>query len=265
MRVSDVMHRGLLTCVPSTTLGDAAALLAERRVHALVVAEPGGPPLGVLADFDLLAGEWLARDEASRETMAHMTAGELMTAPPRTIDATADVREAAERLHRERLARLLVVDAGDAIGVVAVSDLVATLGADDGDGHLVRDAMSRGFVACGPDTPLRSLARAMSERRSRSVVVLGRQGDVLGVVTGTDLLPHVAAGETGATAADLLHPPLTIGPDATLREAADALVGAEVHRLVVVDPASPHDLPLGVLSTFDVVAYMARRGSGWRD
>lgn len=265
MRVSDVMHRGLLTCASSTTLGEAAALLAEHRVHALVVAEPGGRPLGVLADFDLLAGEWLARDEQSREVMTRMTAGELMTAPPRTIDAGAEVGEAAERLHRERLARLLVVEGGEAVGVVAVSDLVATLAVEEGDGHRVRDAMSRAFVACGPDTPLRPLARAMSERRSRSVVVLGHGGKVLGVVTGTDLLPLVASGDAAATAGQLLHPPLTISPDASLREAADALVGAEVHRLVVVDPAHLQGPPVGILSTSDVVAYMARRGSGWRD
>ena len=258
------MHRGLLTCGPSTTLGEAATLLVEWRVHALVVAATHGPPLGILADFDVLAGEWLARDEASRAVMTHMTAQELMTTPPRMIDANADVREAAELLHRERLARLLVVDAGEAVGVVAISDLVALLAVEEGDGHRVRDAMSRGFVVCAPDTSLPALARAMSERRSRSVVVLGRRGEVLGVVTGTDLLPRVASGDVQTTAGDLLHSPLTIAPDATLREAADALVAAEVHRLVVVDPAQPDALPLGILSTSDVVAYMTRPGSGWR-
>jgi hypothetical protein len=36
------------------------------------------------------------------------------------------------------------------------------------------------------------------------------------------------------------------------------------HRLVVVDPQEPESIPLGVISSFDIVAEMARPGSVWQ-
>jgi len=38
----------------------------------------------------------------------------------------------------------------------------------------------------------------------------------------------------------------------------------EIHRLVVVDPAAPDAVPLGVVATTDIVAEMAEPGSVWR-
>jgi CBS domain-containing protein len=59
------MHPGLLTCQADTSLGQVAILLARHKVHALVVAEPSGQPVGIISDFDLLAGEWLSVDNES--------------------------------------------------------------------------------------------------------------------------------------------------------------------------------------------------------
>ena len=67
--IHDLMHKGVLTCPPSTSLGQVAALLDEHQVHALIVAEYPDQPLGVISDFDLLAGEWLSVDEESLNTM----------------------------------------------------------------------------------------------------------------------------------------------------------------------------------------------------
>jgi CBS domain-containing protein len=260
--VSDLMRRGLVTCPPQTTLGEAAALLVRERVHAVVVADAAGAPAGILADSDLLAGEWLAGDEVSLDEMRRMTAGELMSAPLATIGADATAAEAAERMLSERVSRLVVLEGGVPAGMLAVSDLVASAAAQPGGRGTVADVMSRGFVACRPEAPAADLARAMTDRRSRSLVVLDAGGTAVGVVTGRDLLRLLAAGDlAGKAAGDLMHPPLAIGPDATLREAADRLVREDVHRLVVADPDG--GVPLGIVSTWDVLAEMARPGSRW--
>jgi hypothetical protein len=36
------------------------------------------------------------------------------------------------------------------------------------------------------------------------------------------------------------------------------------HRLIVIDEADPDAFPLGVISSFDIVAQMARPGSIWQ-
>jgi len=257
------MHRGLVTCRPETSLVEAAVLLVEHRVHALLVTGPDEAPVGILSDTDLLAGEWLAADAERLATMRTLTAGELMSAVLATIDADALAEEAARRLDAEHLGRLVVVAGGTPVGVVAVSDLVAAVARSAGGRRTVADVMSRAFVACRPDTPANALARTMTDRRSRSVVVLAPDGHPLGVVTGHDLLPLVGR-DADPRAEELMHEPFTIEPGATLQDAADSLLRHEVHRLLVVDPDNPRAVPLGVLSTSDILGEMSAPDSAWR-
>jgi CBS domain-containing protein len=105
----------------------------------------------------------------------------------------------------------------------------------------------------------------MTLRRSRSLVVVSPQGAPRGVVTGADLLPLVAGGGTDTPVRDLMHEPLTIGADASLRETADRMLKEEVHRLLVTDPGTRDGFPLGIVSTADLVAEMAEQGSIWRE
>jgi CBS domain-containing protein len=66
------------------------------------------------------------------------------------------------------------------------------------------------------------------------------------------------------TVADVMHPALTIHMSASLREAADKMIKHHHHRLVVVDPDEPEAVPLGIISSFDIVAEMARPESVWQ-
>ncbi|MGH3006065.1 MAG: CBS domain-containing protein [Gaiellaceae bacterium] len=105
----------------------------------------------------------------------------------------------------------------------------------------------------------------MTERRSRSLIVVEPRGKPAGVVTGLDLLALYEEGAPAETVVDLMQLPLTIEPDASLREAADLMLRHETHRLVVVDPTEPDKMPLGLVSTSDIVGEMAEPGSVWRD
>ena len=262
--VADLMSSPVVSCAGATTLGELATLLAERRIHGVVVLDENGGAAGVVADTDVLAGEWLATDADSLATMRSMTAAELMTSPPVTIAADASIGDAAARLHTARLSRLVVMRDGKPVGVLTTSDLIRELGR----GHLgrgtVADVMSHGLVACRNTATVRQAARVMTDRHVRALVVVAPDGQPLGVVTGTDLLPLVGADAGDGPIADLMHPPITIEPGASLREAADLLLEHEIHRLVVVDPDAPDAVPLGVVATTDIVAEMAEPGSVWR-
>jgi CBS domain-containing protein len=266
-RVSDLMSSPVVSCAADTTLGELATLLGERRIHGVVVLDDAGGAAGVVSDTDVLAGEWLATDGASLATMRSMTAGELMTSPPVTIDADAPLGDAAARLHDERLARLLVVRDGRPVGILATSDLVRELGRGRRDRDTVTDVMSHGLVVCRDTATARQAARLMTDRQTRALVVVGADGRPLGVVTGTDLLPLVGAdadADAGdRTVAELMHAPVTIAPGASLREAADLMLEHGIHRLVVVHPDAPDAVPLGIVATTDVAAEMAAPGSVW--
>jgi CBS domain-containing protein len=61
-----------------------------------------------------------------------------------------------------------------------------------------------------------------------------------------------------------MHPALTIDIHASLREAADKMIQNHHHRLVVNDADDPDAFPLGIISSVDIVAEMAKPDSIWQ-
>ena len=123
--VRDLMHRGLITCRKETSLGQAAVLLAQQRIHSLIVVDRDDRPVGILSDFDLMAGEWLSADAESLAVMRKLTAGDLMSQPIITVEADVPLNEAAELLVDKVINRLMVTEKGRPVGVIASSDFVA--------------------------------------------------------------------------------------------------------------------------------------------
>ena len=264
--VRDLMHPGLITCRPDATLGQVAVMLTQHHIHALIVGDHDGRPLGIISDFDLMAGEWLSANAESLEAMRKMTAGELMTTPIGAVDARAPVSEAAQRMRAGHMSRLLVTDQGKPVGVIAISDLVASIVKSTSvKRDTVADVMSDAMLVCRDKTPLTSVARAMTDAHYRSVLVVDAAGKPLGVVSGYDMLVACQEGGCGdMTVAQAMHPMLTIGMNASLQEAAQKMIEQHYHRLVVIDPEQPDAMPLGVISSFDIVAEMAAPGSVWQ-
>jgi len=264
--VRDLMHQGLITCTTTTTLGQVATMLTEQHVHALVVVDRDNRPVGVISDFDLLAGEWLSTDEASLATMRAMTAGDMMTTPIDMVDAGVEAHAAAHRMNEEGISRLLVTEKGKPVGVVSISDFVASLSEMQAvHRNTVGDVMSRAILVTRQETPIVQVARVMTSAHFRSVIVVDEAGKPLGVASGLDLLAFCSKdGCHNVPVAQAMHDALTIFPSATLREAATMMIEKHHHRLVVVDPKQPDGMPLGAISSFDIVAEMAQPGSVWQ-
>jgi CBS domain-containing protein len=118
-------------------------------------------------------------------------------------------------------------------------------------------AMTRGTLTCQAETPLRTVARMMSEHGVHSVVVTDMDGVgewAWGVVTDVDLmgaahadLDERTAGDSGATEL------VVVSPSETLDRAAQLMSDHEVTHLVVVED----EKPIGVLSSLDVAAVLA--------
>ncbi len=264
--VRDLMHPGLLTCPPDATLGQVAVILDTHHVHALFVRDDEGKIAGVITDFDLLAGEWLSADRESLNAMRKMTASELMSTPVGSIEASVPASQAAARMRSEVIRRLLVTEDGEPVGVISVSDFIANIAEEAlSSRRTVGDVMSDVYLACREKTPLASAARAMAHTGWRSVLVVDDRGKPLGMFSGLDLLSlGDAVDYRRVMVTKAMHPLLTIGMQATLREAASMMIENHHHRLVVVDPDDPESMPLGIISSFDIVAEMARPNSVWQ-
>ena len=143
-------------------------------------------------------------------------------------------------------------------------------------GRRVRDVMTSEVVTVGEQASFKEIAATMDEHRVSALPVLDAEGRVAGIVSEADLLlkeefPEGPAGgrlfqgrrqrverakAAGATAAELMTAPaVTIGPDATVTEAARVLHRHGIKRLPVVDPAGPL---LGIVSRADLLKVFLR-------
>jgi CBS domain-containing protein len=264
--VRDLMHRGLLTCRPAATLGQVAVLLNQNHVHALIVTDRDGRAVGIISDFDLLAGEWLSSDSESLAVMRKLTAADLMSQPVDSVEADMPISEAVKGLIDKEISRLLVTENGKPVGVISLSDFVASIAREEEPRReTIADVMSDAILVCRDQTPIYSAARSMTEAGWRSVLVVDAHGKPLGVVSGQDLLPIVQNGlDENLLVHDVMHPALTIDIHASLRDAADKMIQNHHHRIVVVDESDPASFPLGIISSFDIVARMAQPDSVWQ-
>lgn len=264
--VKDLMQAGLITCNPDATLGQVATLLDRHQIHAVFVADPDGHILGVITDFDLMAGEWLSSDPESLDAMRKLTASDLMTKPVDSLDASTPLTEAIDIFLQKGVARFLVTENEAPVGIISLTDFVNSLTAQiRANRETVGDVMSHAVLVCREETPVLSATYAMTSSGWRSVMVVDAKGKVLGVLSGYDLLPMIKNRTyDNLTVRDVMHPALTIDINASLREAADMMIKNHHHRLVVIDKENPDAFPIGALSSFDIVAEMARPDSVWQ-
>jgi CBS domain-containing protein len=127
----------------------------------------------------------------------------------------------------------------------------------------VADVMTMDPVAVGVDATVEEAEELFTAYRISGLPVVDAHGHLVGVLSRTDLLAEgaptvrrlVRGLASGLRVGELMSsPPITVGLESTLTEAARIMRDERVHRLVVVNE---HDEPIGVLSATDYVTWIA--------
>ena len=127
----------------------------------------------------------------------------------------------------------------------------------------VRELMQENVITVNLDTPLNDAVVTLTDAHISALPVVDGAGRMVGVVSSTDILTSEAeandAIEREALFQDMMvrdimtRRPLTVSPDAEVREAAQQMLYADVHRLFV----TTGDQVVGVISTTDIVRGVA--------
>lgn len=129
--------------------------------------------------------------------------------------------------------------------------------------ELVRDLMTADPVVVREDAPLPEVAETLERRDISGVPVVDGAGDLVGVISRTDLARVRATDDLwarwpGLAARHLMtQPAITVAADTPLADAIRRMESEHIHRLVVVDEGGRR--PVGVLSTTDIVHAMTGR------
>ncbi|CAM3131703.1 CBS domain-containing protein [Paracoccus nototheniae] len=111
----------IVTILPETTLGEAARLLAEKRIGAVVVSRDGRRPDGILSERDIVR----QLGKHGPEVLAQPVGG-VMTTAVQTCTTGEDALTILERMTEGRFRHMPVVDGqGDMLGVISIGDAVS--------------------------------------------------------------------------------------------------------------------------------------------
>jgi tRNA nucleotidyltransferase (CCA-adding enzyme) len=183
-----------------------------------------------------------------------VTVRDLMSWGVRTVDAREQAAHAAEMMRRSGHEGYPVVENGRVIGLLTRHAVDRAM--DHGMEHLpVEQLMNSGAITVTPDDSLETLQHIMSGMGWGQVPVTDEGGRILGVVTRTDLLNHLANHRTNGTSrreiVRLLQTALPAGMWSLVKEMAELaqeiglglyFVGGFVRDLLLEIPNNDLDL-----------------------
>lgn len=120
MLVRECLRKAPVTVPPQCTLQEAASLMEEHGVGAVLVAA-GGALIGIVTDRDL------AVRGAAHGIGPDRHVDDVMTEAPVTIQGSDDLLEALAVLRQAGVRRLPVLEGSDLAGIVTVDDLLVWL------------------------------------------------------------------------------------------------------------------------------------------
>lgn len=177
-----------------------------------------------------------------------MTVRELMTDDLVTVTPGYSLREAAEAMSDAHVSGLPVVEDGMAVGVISATDIMGFAAGSEEAGPRRRGALAgRSGAGRGAEIPSGYYMEDWIDSPDRAPELLAE----------TDR-PEWNAAEEHTVEEYMTRALITLSPDATVQEAAAAMLDAGVRRLLVVDV----DRLVGLISSTDVLQAVADEGIG---
>lgn len=119
VKVGDLMTRNFVYVTPSTSLKECAETLVKKRVGSLIVKE-GDTLKGILTEKDII---WAVVKKSVKD-LSKFSAKDLAKRKVITIKPGVDIVYALDRMKKEKVRRLPVVENGKVIGMITMNDIL---------------------------------------------------------------------------------------------------------------------------------------------
>jgi CBS domain-containing protein len=118
VKVRDAMTTEVVTVTPTRTLRDAARVMSEHNVGAVVVLDPEQPGPGILTERDVMRSLGAGEGPDDELVQDHLTSNVVFA------DGDWSLEEAAETMTRGGFRHLIVLNAGHLEGMLSMRDIV---------------------------------------------------------------------------------------------------------------------------------------------
>ena len=260
LHVRDIMSADLVTVTPDETLGDALGKMKKHEVHELPVLRGN-----VLAGLVTMSG--IMR----RKALPHETKVSTLVQVVPEVTPDDDLPTVAEKLIQTGFRALPVVDRKRIVGIVSRTDLAKAIAdLEEFESIPVRDIMTPHPQTVSEDETLEHAIRLMQGLGERSLPVVDPRGRLVGVVGMKDVQDVFARPKQRSSAGEMAgekvhlelqvkgvmrYPVVTLGPDASVRKAAELMVKSQISSVIVVEQSTP----AGVVTKLDLAELLAGR------
>lgn len=120
MKVSEVMHEGVITAQVADSIRNVARLMKENDIGAVPIFE-NDSPAGFVTDRDIVIACAEEGSSLDDEISTAMSPEMIAVSPDK------DLTEAARIMEERQISRLLVIDNNRPVGIITLQDLTASL------------------------------------------------------------------------------------------------------------------------------------------
>jgi CBS domain-containing protein len=118
--IANVMTKSVISVDASLTINEAAKMMEDAKVGAVIVME-NNLPVGIVTDRDFSV------KVVSHAYQITSPVKQIMSSPLVSINSDETVRMAADLMHDGRIRKLPVIDDGKVVGIITATDIVNLL------------------------------------------------------------------------------------------------------------------------------------------
>jgi diguanylate cyclase (GGDEF)-like protein/PAS domain S-box-containing protein len=248
----DIATRNIIRLAPEDSVGEAARIMAEKRISSIVVTDERGLPSGIVTEHSMLHA---MRSECPPETMLR----KIISFPVITVPPSITCLDAYQVFLRDGIRHLVIVSEDELLGVVSETDFRQHINLPVLAGRRqVASVMTRSVFVQPPEASLRDTLNLMHSHRDTCVVVVEDKRPV-GIITERDIvrLYSIDPERTGIAISEVMTSPvLTISLAQPINEAAERMLAGKLRHLIVVDDKGQ---VAGLLNEHDLTHNMALR------
>lgn len=117
----DIMQSPVIAATPLASLRDVATQLVSNEFSGMPVAASDGRVVGVITESDIV------RTLFEGKRLENLTAGEVMTGPPITVDVQTEIEQVMKSLEDNRIVRVPVTDQDKLVGIISRRDVIRAI------------------------------------------------------------------------------------------------------------------------------------------
>ncbi len=263
--VKDAMRRQVGLLDRDATLEAAIGRLIKYKLGALLVIDDHDQPVGVVSRSDLVLAYYAALPLSA-------PVWEIMFTQPEFCAEDATLACALGRMRDVRIHRLFVTGPdGDVVGALSYNDVVGLLyrlcracdrslfgrpdAADKSEPLRVGEVMTPGVTTHPADDTLITIMDGLFQTGQGAVLIVGGNGEPIGVVSKSDLMLAFRHGRAADAPAEsvMSAPVMVCGRREPLLDAIHRMIFPDVHRLFVYDHGAGR--VVGVVSLSDAMRF----------